>query len=409
MAFSLDEFYQLNRRALIWLILAALLWVLRDFFGLIFLTFVLVFIASPLVRYGQRWLRLPYRISLIFVYMLFVLILVGFVRYVTPNVIVESNRLLANLGQVEQRIVELKNDLVDKYPGIKRSWRGYIRSFLDEQQLAAIQEQLQVERQKLGLTGEELGAFGLNSGSAAPDLAARIDQYYAIEDRLLIGSLFAQQAAAMREHVPRLINLLYQALATMLLALLFSFLILLDIARLEQQVKSLEASKLKDFYQETASPVVRFGYVIGRGIQAQATIAVVNTILTVLGLLLLSIPSIAMLSLIVFVCSFIPVLGVFISTAPILLVALNTGGLQLALLAVAMIIIIHAIEAYLLNPLIYGRHFKLNPVIVLMILIVGYHLFGIWGLLLGVPVAQYFLHQVFGVPVWRDDQMAAQN
>lgn len=408
MAFSLDEFYQLNRRALIWLILAGLLWVLRDFFGLIFLTFVLVFIASPLVRYSQRWLRLPYRISLIFVYMLFVFVLAGFARYVTPNVIVEANRLLANLGQVEHRIIELKNDLFDKYPWIKRSWRGYIRSFLDEQQLAAVQEQLQVERQKLGLTVEELGAYDLGGGSAAPDLAARIDQYYAIEDRLLIGSLFAQQAAAMREHVPRLINLLYQALATMLLALLFSFLILLDIVRLKQQVKSLEASKLRDFYQEAASPVVRFGYVVGRGIQAQATIAVVNTILTLLCLLLLSIPSIAMLSLIVFVCSFVPVLGVFISTTPIVLVAFNTGGLQLALLAVGMIIIIHTIEAYLLNPLIYGQHFKLNPVIVLIILIVGYHLFGVWGLLLGVPVARYFL-QVVGVPMWRDDRLAAQN
>jgi predicted PurR-regulated permease PerM len=63
-----------------------------------------------------------------------------------------------------------------------------------------------------------------------------------------------------------------------------------------------------------------------------------------------------------------------------------------------MIIIIHAIEAYVLNPLVYGRHLKLNPVLTLIILFVAYHAFGLWGMLLGVPVARYFIHDVLGVP-----------
>ena len=104
-----------------------------------------------------------------------------------------------------------------------------------------------------------------------------------------------------------------------------------------------------------------------------------------------------MLSVIVFVCSFIPVLGVFISTMPIVLVALNAGGPTLSLAAVVMIIIIHAVEAYVLNPLVYGRHLKLNPVLTLIILFVAYHAFGLWGMLLGVPVARYFIHDVLGV------------
>ncbi len=65
---------------------------------------------------------------------------------------------------------------------------------------------------------------------------------------------------------------------------------------------------------------------LGRAIEAQAAIAVINTVLTLVGLLLLGIPLVAMLSVIVFVCSFVPVLGVFISTTPIVLVALNAGG-----------------------------------------------------------------------------------
>ena len=34
-----------------------------------------------------------------------------------------------------------------------------------------------------------------------------------------------------------------------------------------------------------------------------------------------------------------------------------------------------------------------------MILYAGYHVFGLWGMLLGVPVARYFLHDVLGVPL----------
>jgi predicted PurR-regulated permease PerM len=105
-----------------------------------------------------------------------------------------------------------------------------------------------------------------------------------------------------------------------------------------------------------------------------------------------------MLSVIVFVCSFVPVLGVLISTVPLVLVALNAGGPSLALAAIALVIVAHTVEAYLLNPMIYGKHLNLNPVLTLIILYVAYHAFGLWGMLLGVPVARYFIHDVFGVP-----------
>ena len=34
----------------------------------------------------------------------------------------------------------------------------------------------------------------------------------------------------------------------------------------------------------------------------------------------------------------------------------------------------------------------------LIILFVGYHAIGLWGVLLGVPVARYIIHDVLGVP-----------
>jgi hypothetical protein len=58
----------------------------------------------------------------------------------------------------------------------------------------------------------------------------------------------------------------------------------------------------------------------------QARIAAVNTILTCLGMCALKIPGVGLLSTFVFICGFIPIAGVIISTVPIAFVALTEYG-----------------------------------------------------------------------------------
>jgi predicted PurR-regulated permease PerM len=143
--------------------------------------------------------------------------------------------------------------------------------------------------------------------------------------------------------------------------------------------------------------VIQFAKVVGDAFQAQIGIALVNTIMTALGLWILGIHPIALLATVVFFCGLIPVLGVFISSAPILILAFNIGGLKLFTAALVMISIVHAIEAYILNPRIYSAVFKINPVFTLAILYIGHTLFGMWGVLLGVPISVYiYRHIIIG-------------
>ena len=58
-------------------------------------------------------------------------------------------------------------------------------------------------------------------------------------------------------------------------------------------------------------------------------------------------------------------------------------------IAIVMILVIHAIEAYILNPKIYGHHLRMNSVLVLIILTIAGKIVGVWGLVLGLPVMQY--------------------
>ena len=395
--FSLSEFYQRNRRFVIWAVLFGLLWLLRDFFALVFLTFVIANLAAPVADFGTRRLRVPHGVSLTVVYLLFLVVLWSFVRFVVPSVGTELNRMVSNLPTTEQRLIEIKNGVVERYPTLREPIEGFLRSALSDERATVINEQLANERARLDLSEAAIA----DAEDALTPPTGALAEYFNRQDRLYLNALLTEQFQALRHYAPAIVNALYRAIATMALALLFSYLILIDQARIKRGVMRLKTSRVGDFYEEAAPPIVRFGVLLGRAIEAQAANAVINTLLTLIGLLLLRIPLTAMLSVVVFVCSFVPVLGVLISTTPIVLVALNAGGFGLSLAAIALVVIVHAIEAYLLNPLIYGKHLKLNPVLTLIILYVGYHAFGFWGLLLGVPLARYFIHDVLGVP-YRD-------
>ena len=411
--FSFERFYHENRRVLIWIILGAVLWLLRSFFSLIFLTFVFAFVAAPISEFFVRRFRMRRRLAICVAFGTLVALLSSMTVFVAPQVTREAANLVGNLPKTEERLLELRRDIIARYPTIEPILMNYLRSSIPDDLLADLTLKMEKDRSSLSAAEAPPRDLGVNLGPtpAQAELGPgeREMMRAAREDEAVIHLFLRYQIEKLTDAAPRMIGSMWAASATILLALLFSFLISLDTLRLRQEIRNLRNSRLRHFYEETALPVVRFGYVVGRTIQAQAMIAVVNTILTLIGLNLLGVPSLAVLSMIVFLCSFIPVLGVFISTIPIVLVAINSGGINSAVLVILMVIVVHALEAYLLNPMIYGKHLKINPVFVLMILFIGHHAFGVWGMLLGVPVAHYFIHDVFGVPIWSDRRLARKG
>ncbi|GAB4144377.1 MAG: hypothetical protein Fur0037_12170 [Planctomycetota bacterium] len=186
--------------------------------------------------------------------------------------------------------------------------------------------------------------------------------------------------------------------SSFLLSLLFSFLIVFDLPKIERGIRGLANTKVGFIYEEVAENIATFGKVLGRALEAQLFIAAVNMILTAVGIYLLGIENLLFLASIVFFCSFIPVAGVFISSTPICLLALQGGGFGMMLLAIGLILLIHAIETYILNPKIYGHHMRMNPVFVLIVLTVAGKLFGVWGLVLGIPIVNYFFRHAIRFP-----------
>lgn len=184
-------------------------------------------------------------------------------------------------------------------------------------------------------------------------------------------------------------NTLVKLVFHLFLSLILAFLILFDLPKMRGGLRMLASSRLRPFYEEIGPHLLKFFEILGKVFEAQVIIATVNTTFTFFGLIFLGIPFFLVMSIGVFFGGFIPVAGVFISSIPIVLVALSHGGFALALKAVGLITFIHIMEAYVLNPQIMGEHLAIHPVVVLCILLLGESFFGVWGLLLGVPVSIY--------------------
>jgi predicted PurR-regulated permease PerM len=197
--------------------------------------------------------------------------------------------------------------------------------------------------------------------------------------------------------------------AQIIISLVLSFMVLWDLPRIRVGIKSLESSRLRQVYSELAPPLGVFGQLFGKALQAQARIAFVNTVLTALGMWILKLPGVGLLSLFVFVCGFIPIAGVFISTGPIAFIALTEYGFLKLALVILMVTAVHFVEAYMLNPVIYSSHLKLHPLLVLSVLVVAEHSLGFWGLLLAVPSTVFALDYCIRYPDLRPTEIAQQE
>ncbi len=179
-------------------------------------------------------------------------------------------------------------------------------------------------------------------------------------------------------------------------ALLLAIFMLIEWQGVKEGIASLRDTRVRPVYDEIAPGIIALGKLIGKSFEGQVIISFFNSCFTLFALWLIGVEYKFVLALVVFVFSFIPVLGVILSGLPLCAIAiLQPGGsLLMALQVVVAIAIIHLIEGMILSPRIIGKIGHLHPVLVIAILLVSEKFFGMWGLVLGVPVAIYIIRVV---------------
>lgn len=176
-----------------------------------------------------------------------------------------------------------------------------------------------------------------------------------------------------------------------LMAVILSLFFLLEKERIIRFTKQFKTSKLAAFYHEIEYFGVKFVGTFGKVIEAQFIIAFVNSVLTTIGLWILGFPQLFGLAILIFALGLIPVAGVFISLIPLCIIAYSIGGGMKVLYVLILIVIVHAVEAYVLNPQLMSSKTNMPVFYTFLILIFCEHFFGLWGLILGIPIVMFFL------------------
>lgn len=140
-------------------------------------------------------------------------------------------------------------------------------------------------------------------------------------------------------------------------------------------------------------------------VRIQGFVAFIDAVGIGLGAFLLGVPLAVPLGILVFLGSFIPLVGAIVTGAIAVLVALVANGPLIALAMLGVVLLVQQIESNVLQPLIMGKAVSLHPLAVFLAVAAGSVTAGILGALFSVPlmavlnsVVRYLANQG-----WRND------
>ncbi|MEP6527867.1 MAG: AI-2E family transporter [Nocardioidaceae bacterium] len=122
-------------------------------------------------------------------------------------------------------------------------------------------------------------------------------------------------------------------------------------------------------------------------VRATVVVAFVNAVGITLVALILKVPLAVPIGVLVFLGSFVPVVGATVSGSVAVLAALVAHGPLVALSMLIGVIAVQQLEAHVLQPFLLGRAVRLHPLAVILVVAAGVVAAGIVGALVAVPVA----------------------
>lgn len=122
-------------------------------------------------------------------------------------------------------------------------------------------------------------------------------------------------------------------------------------------------------------------------VRATIIVALVDAIGIAAGAAILKVPFALAIGVLVFLLSFIPIVGALISGSVAVLLALVAQGPGIALIMLAVVLGVQQLESHVLQPLLLGKAVHVHPLAVILAIATGSIIAGITGALVAVPFA----------------------
>lgn len=147
------------------------------------------------------------------------------------------------------------------------------------------------------------------------------------------------------------------------------------------------------FPRDVAPKIDRGGrggwFALGGYMRGQTAIAVIHAVTMGAVLGILKVPLAIALSVVIFLGSYVPIVGITVSGVMCTAVAFIEHGVWTAAIVAGMILLLAQVEAHLAGPLIMAHQVKIHPLAVAISVLAGATLAGIAGALLAVPLVAF--------------------
>lgn len=319
------------------LILLALLLVLAVYFILpisipLIVAFITALMLNPIVRLSQTHMKLTRKTAVIIVFMLF-LVLIG----IAGTFIV--TKAVTQVVNFVEDVPEHFNQLNEMYA----KWENDFESY---------------------------------SKNLPPEFVSQISA--SLEDNLTSLSETAKEKITI-DNIAEVFAKVPQYLISFFVYLIALFLFMLELPVLKANFYNVltkeTAEKVSYMNQRLASVTLGF-------LKAQFLVSIVIFLSSLIGLFIIA-PDVAIImSLIIWIIDFIPIIGSIVILGPWSLFMFLSGditmGVKLAILAIILLAIRRTVE-----PKVMGRHIGLSPLATLIAMFLGLQILGILGFILG--------------------------
>ncbi|HET6276165.1 MAG TPA: AI-2E family transporter [Candidatus Cybelea sp.] len=140
-------------------------------------------------------------------------------------------------------------------------------------------------------------------------------------------------------------------------------------------------------WRATMSLLSEIDGVIGGFIRGQLLVALFVGVMITIALMLLHVPYPYLFGVLAFFGDLIPYVGAVLAFLPAFFSAMLANGWLNAVLVTVAFVAIYEVEGHLIAPNVVGREVKLSALVVIIALLIGAEMAGLFGMLVAVPVA----------------------
>ena len=200
-----------------------------------------------------------------------------------------------------------------------------------------------------------------------------------------INDLVAKAQGSLMGSLSGLFSKVYGALTSafrLVLIIIFSFYFSVDKEKFTLKVKKSIPNKYRD---DLAFLANRIDVALQQFIRGRMLMAIFVGILTMIYLLILRVDFAIIIGLITCVADIIPYVGPLLGCVPAVLFALVDSPAK-AFWVLVLFVVVQWVENNILAPKLIGDSTGLNPLLILISIIIGGGIFGVWGMVISVPI-----------------------